>query len=216
MGARRRRLRARQHLGKLPLTRAAQARPAIGPTWHSRDTNSRALRGSRLACSLLPGRSMKDAWLRLVMWGVPLLVGCGGSTAASPGGGGRAGNDQPNEGAAGTLAMPAMPEPQPGGTSGSPGIPPGGHCTKLCVNTASFVFDSALSSAELFSGSLKACHNGAQECHTGTLPPARLGREHDHVPRNEQLGWPDGVVTRWLADHRVQLGQHRLHGAARR
>lgn len=130
------------------------------------------------------------------MWGVPLLVGCGGSTAASPGGGGRAGNEQPNEGAAGTLAMPAMPEPQPGGTSGSPGIPPGGHCTKLCVNTASFVFDSALSSAELFSGSLKACHNGAQECHTGTLPPPDSGANTITFPGTNSWDGP----TVWSPD----------------
>ena len=66
--------------------------------------------------------------------------------------------------------MPGAPKPQPGGTSGSYGVPPEGVCTKLCVNTASFVFDNPISNERLFSGSVMACHNGDEECHTGALP----------------------------------------------
>lgn len=117
---------------------------------------------------------MKHSWLGLVTWGVPLLVGCGGSTAASPGGGGNAGH-VPNEGLAGKQATPVAPKPQPGGSSGSSGIPPEGVCTKLCVNTATFVFDNPLATDELLTGSFRACHNGDQECHTGAPPPRDSG-----------------------------------------
>jgi hypothetical protein len=36
---------------------------------------------------------------------------------------------------------------------------------------ATFVFDNTLATEELFPGSLQACHNGNEECHTGALPP---------------------------------------------
>lgn len=119
---------------------------------------------------------MRKSWLGLWVWGCPVLVACGGSTGVSPGTGGRSANEMPGEGAvAGTLATPAVPQPQPGGTSGSSGIPPVGVCSKLCVNTASFVIDSSLSGDQLYTGALKACHNGDQECHTGSLPPRDSG-----------------------------------------
>jgi hypothetical protein len=40
----------------------------------------------------------------------------------------------------------------------------------VCVNTARFVIDSSLSAHHLYTGALKACHNGDQECHTGPIP----------------------------------------------
>lgn len=118
---------------------------------------------------------MKHSWLGLVIWGVPLLVSCGGTARGSAGSGGQSGDPSPNPGVAGTKAMPDVPEPQPGGTSGSSGVPPQGVCTKLCVNTASFSFDNPVPIDELFTGSLKACHNDDQECHTGPLPQRDTG-----------------------------------------
>lgn len=116
---------------------------------------------------------MQQTWLGIVACGFFVAVGCGGSTAASPGGGGQA-NEAPagggsGGGSAGTQPKPDAPSPQPG-TSGSPGSSPGGVCAKLCVSTATFVFDSPLSWEELASGSLEACRNGDQECFTGVVP----------------------------------------------
>jgi len=119
---------------------------------------------------------MRKSWLGLWVWGCPVLVACGGSTGASPGTGGHSANDNPGEGAvAGTQATPAVPQPQPGGTSGSSGIPPEGVCSKVCVNKASFVIDSSLTADQLYNGALRACHNGDQECHTGSVPARESG-----------------------------------------
>ena len=114
----------------------------------------------------------------IVACGFVVTVGCGGSTAASPGGGGEPRNELPGGGghggsSAGMQPQPDAPSPQPGtsGSSWSPGV----GCAKLCVNMATFVFDSPLSWDVLVSGSIKACRNRDQACFTGTVPARGSG-----------------------------------------
>lgn len=92
--------------------------------------------------------------------------------------------------------MPDIPQPQPDGTSGSSSVPPQGGCTKLCVNTASFRFDNPVPLDELFTGSLKACHNEDQECHTGQVPPRDSGGNTVSFPGAQSWDGP----TVWSPD----------------
>ena len=134
------------------------------------------------------------------------MVACGGSTAAAPGSGGQT-NAMPGDGtAAGTQAMPGAPQTPPpgGGAGGSSGVPPEGICSKLCVSTVSFVIDNPLSADRFFKGGLRACRNGDQECHTGSIPAPGTGNTVSFgrgVPSDGPSAWsPDEWKTiqlRW-------------------